>query len=106
MNKQIFEINSKEELQRVFETNKGILLLDFMSPTCGPCLMLEPVFEELVEKGICSVAKINIFENEALAIEYKIEVTPTILIVKDQDVKQVALGYKPIEDWEEIIRKL
>lgn len=106
MNKQIFEINSKEELQKILQTNKGILFLDFTSPTCGPCLMLEPVFEELVERGICSVAKVNIFENEELAIEYQIEVTPTVLIFKDQEVKQVALGYKPVEDWEEIIRKL
>lgn len=106
MKSQLFEISSKEELKKIVNQNKGILLLDFTSPTCGPCLMLEPIFEEMVEKNICSIAKINILENESLAIEYKIQVTPTIFIVKDQEVKEVAFGYKPMEEWEEIIRKI
>ncbi|MBD5423162.1 MAG: thioredoxin family protein [Mycoplasma sp.] len=106
MKKQIFEINSKEELESIFAKNQGILILDFTSPTCGPCLMLEPVLEELVEKNICSVAKINILDNQDLAREYEIRVTPTVLIAKDQEIKEVILGYQPLEAWEELIKKI
>lgn len=106
MKKQIFEISSKNELEEIFNENKGILIIDFTSPTCGPCLMLEPILEELVEKEFCSVAKINILENQDLVEEYGISVTPTIFIVKDQEIKKSILGYKPFEEWVELIKNL
>ena len=44
MKKQMFEINSFNELENIIKSNKGILLIDFTSPACGPCLMLTPTW--------------------------------------------------------------
>ena len=106
MKKHMFEINSYNELEKVIKSNKDILLIDFTSPTCGPCLMLTPVLERLVDEDICSVATINILENQELAQEFKITATPTIVIVKDDKIVESFLGYQPFESWVEIIKKI
>lgn len=106
MKKQMFEINSFNELENIIKSNKGILLIDFTSPACGPCLMLTPVLEKLVDENICSVASINILENQELAREFKISVTPTIAIAKDNKIIESFLGYQPFESWVEIIEKI
>lgn len=106
MKQQMFEINSMKELEEIIKKNKGILLVDFTSPTCPPCLMLEPVLEELVESQLCSIAKINVLENQDIAESLNISATPTIVIFKDKEVVKSILGYQPIEVWEEMIKKL
>lgn len=106
MKNQIFEINSYEELENIINKNQGILIVDFTSPVCPPCLMLEPIFEELVEKGLCSIAKINVLENQDLAEKFQISATPTLIIIKNQEIKKSILGYQPIEVWEELIKKI
>lgn len=106
MKKQIFEINSKQELSDIIENNKGILIVDFTSPTCPPCLMLEPVFEELAEKGYASIAKVNVLENQDLVSEFNISATPTLIIVKDNKIKKSLLGYQPLESWIKLIEEI
>ncbi|MBR2022287.1 MAG: thioredoxin fold domain-containing protein [Mycoplasmataceae bacterium] len=106
MNKQFYEINSEEELEKIIKTNKGVLIVDFSSPVCPPCLMLEPILEQLVKENICSVAKINVFEQQELAAKNKVNSTPTILLIKDSEVKHKVIGYQPIEEWKKIIDKM
>ncbi len=104
--KQIIEIESEKELESVVKNNKGALIIDFTSPTCGPCLMLEPIMEQLVDENICSVAKVNVLENQELARTYSITATPTLIIVKDDEIKKVVLGYQPFESWKKIIETI
>lgn len=51
MNKGIYEIYSSEELEKLVSSLEGTTFVDFYSQTCGPCLMLEPIFEEMVKEG-------------------------------------------------------
>lgn len=106
MKKQMFEIHSLDELKEVIENNKGVLFIDFTSPTCGPCLMLEPIFEELVENNECSIAKVNVIENKELAIKFNVSATPTVAILKDSEIVKTIIGYQPLEIWQEIIEKI
>lgn len=106
MKAQLFEINSEKDFKEVIEKNKGLLIVDFTSPVCPPCLMLEPVLEELVDKDICSVAKINVLTNQELAAKYAIQATPTIIIFKDSEIKKSALGYQPFEAWVKLLETI
>lgn len=106
MKTQFFEINSQKELEEVVKNNKGKLILDFTSPQCPPCLMLEPVMEQLVEEGHCSVAKINVLENTEIAIKNGISATPTLVIIKDEKIISTLLGYKPVDAWIDILKKI
>lgn len=59
------------------------ILVDFHSPTCGPCLMMHPVIERLAERraGELMVIKINTDQNPRLAAQFGIQAVPTFVIV-------------------------
>lgn len=63
---------------------KGLVVVDFWSSKCEPCLALMPAIEELAEKyPQVKFAKLNILENRRLAISQKVLGLPTILIYQD-----------------------
>ncbi|HXJ82726.1 MAG TPA: thioredoxin [Candidatus Methylomirabilis sp.] len=75
----------------------GLLMVDFWAEWCGPCRVIAPVLEELVESsdGRVTLAKVNIDENPALAVRYGIRSIPTILFVKDGEVVDRIVGAVP-----------
>ena len=72
------------------------VLVDFFATWCGPCRMIAPYLEEIAEEyeGKVKVGKVNVDEEEALAIEYKVSAIPLVLLFKDGKVKATSLGYK------------
>ena len=72
------------------------VLVDFFATWCGPCRMIAPFLEEIAEEyeGKVKVGKVNVDEEEALAIEYKVSAIPLVLLFKDGKVKATSLGYK------------
>lgn len=76
-------VNNNDFKEMVLE-NKKPILVDFFATWCPPCKMLSPVLEEIATKNeTFDIAKINIDENQELAIKYGIEVVPTMLIFKN-----------------------
>ena len=76
-------VNNNDFKEMVLESKKPILV-DFFATWCPPCKMLSPVLEEIATKNeTFDIAKINIDENQELAIKYGIEVVPTMLIFKN-----------------------
>ena len=66
---------------------KGVALVDFWAPWCGPLKMQEPIIEQLVEelKGNdkIKIAKLNVDENQGKAQEWEVMSIPTLKIFKD-----------------------
>jgi len=58
------------------------VLVDFWSPTCGPCRALVPILEELAEEneGDATIAKINTAEYPEFVPQFGIDTLPTLLI--------------------------
>ena len=79
----MLELN-KDNFKKEIEDYKGIALVDFWAPWCGPCQQMGPVVEELAEKykGKAKVAKLNIDENQAIAAKYDIMSIPTVIFFK------------------------
>jgi thioredoxin 1 len=73
------------------------VLVDFYADWCGPCKMMAPVIEELADtfKGKAKIGKINVDENPNTASAYKVMSIPTILIIKDGEVKETFVGVTP-----------
>ena len=69
------------------------MLLDFFAPWCGPCQMLGPIVEQLAEENPqYKICKINIDEEEDLAIRFKIRAVPTLVVMENGEIKERVSG--------------
>jgi thioredoxin 1 len=67
-------------------TEKNVTVLDFWAPWCGPCKMLVPVIDKLAEENDgknVTIGKVNVEENQDLAIKFGVRGIPTVIVFKD-----------------------
>ncbi len=69
-------------------------LVDFFATWCGPCKMMHPILEEVKDSvgDNATIIKIDIDQNEALAIKYGIQAVPTLIIFKQGQPVWMAQG--------------
>ena len=84
---------------------KGKVLIDFYANWCGPCKMMSPIIDEIAKEkaDIVKVGKINVDENQNLAMKYSVMSIPTIMIIKDGQILKTFVG---LRDKSEIIDAL
>ncbi|MBO4449377.1 MAG: thioredoxin [Clostridiales bacterium] len=82
------------------------VLVDFWASWCGPCKMLGPVISQIAEEyeGKVKVGKVNVDDEEELAMEYGIQSIPTVLFFKGGEVVEQSLGFKPKAFFEDLIK--
>lgn len=70
------------------------VLVDFWSPSCGPCRLIAPLLDELAaENGdAAKFVKINTFENMNVAARYGVDMLPTIMIFNGGNVVERMVG--------------
>ena len=79
--------------------NNGIALIDFYADWCGPCKMVAPIVNEIAnERSDITVGKVNVDENNSLAIKYGVVSIPTLIVFKDGKEQTRIVGYRPKED--------
>jgi thioredoxin 1 len=64
---------------------RGVTLVDFDAPWCGPCRTQKPIIDALKKnyRGKATVQKINIDENQDIAMHLGVQSIPTIILYKD-----------------------
>ena len=82
------------------------VLVDFWAEWCGPCKTLTPILEELSTEmnGKIEIMKVNLDENQDLAMKFSIRSIPTLLLFKKGELLDMKVGLLPKSDLEEWIQ--
>jgi len=66
---------------------KGILVIDFWAPWCGPCRTMAPQFERAAQlRPDYRFAKVNVDEQPTVANAFQIRSIPTLVVISDGEV--------------------
>ena len=88
----ITNANFEEEVLR---SDKPVLV-DFWASWCGPCRMVGPIIEEIAaERSDIKVCKVNVDEQQNLAARFQIMSIPTLMVFKNGQITNQALGAMP-----------
>ena len=82
------------------------VLVDFWATWCGPCKMVAPVVDQIAgENDDFKVCKIDVDEEGALAQQFGIMSIPTLLVFKNGEVVERAVGVQPKQAIEAMVKK-
>ncbi len=81
----------------VVEQQKGLTVVDFWATWCGPCRMIAPILEQLVDEyaGKVTVAKLDVDANPRVAARFGVRSIPTLLFFKDGKLVDQVIGAVP-----------
>lgn len=94
----VFDVTEADFQERVAEASLKVpVLVDFWSPTCGPCKALGPVLEKLVNerKGKVLLAKVNVDECQELAAYFQISGIPDVKVISQGQMVYEFQGLQP-----------
>ncbi len=93
--------------QEVMESEKTVIV-DFWATWCGPCQMLAPVLSAIAEehKDTVKVCKVNVDEEQELAVKFGIMSIPTLVIFKNGKILKTSVGFSSKSELEGIINAL
>ena len=92
------EKNFEEEVLKA----EGKVLVDFYADWCGPCRMMSPVIDDIAKEldGKVKVGKVNVDNNQELAIKYDVMSIPTIMVFEKGNPVKTFVG---VTDKQEIL---
>lgn len=70
-------------------------LVDFYADWCGPCRAIAPIVEEIAHElaGRLKVAKLDVDQNQELALQYGVQSIPTLILFKNGKEVERWIGY-------------
>ncbi|MCR5698043.1 MAG: thioredoxin [Treponemataceae bacterium] len=89
----VIELNEKNFEDEVLKSDKPVLI-DFWATWCGPCKMLSPLVDQLAEEtDKVKVGKVNVDDEEDLAVKYQVSSIPTLMLFKNGKCEKQSVGF-------------
>ncbi|MGI6772818.1 MAG: thioredoxin [Clostridiales bacterium] len=94
----VLKITKENFDSEVLKSNVPVLI-DFWASWCGPCRALSPLIDEIAEEadGKFKVGKVNVDEQPDLAAQFSVMSIPTLVVMKNGQVVNKAVGSRPKE---------
>ncbi len=91
----MIELSDQNFEKEVLKSEK-LVLVNFWKPGCKPCLIMNPIIEQIAKefKERLKVGEINIFKSLETAKTYRIPATPTFIIFKNGKPIEKAVGLR------------
>ena len=91
----MLKLNDENFGKEILE-NKQLVLVNFQRPGCGACFKMGSIIEEVASelKGKVKFGKLNLFEGLEIAKKYGIPATPTLIIFKNGEPIERAVGLR------------
>ena len=94
----VIDVKTADFEAEVLKSDKTVLV-DFWAVWCGPCRMLSPVVDQVAEENPdIKVCKVNVDEEQQLAIKYGVMSIPTLLVFKGGEIVKQSVGVIPKEE--------
>ena len=91
------DMNKENFQEEVVQSDKPVLV-DFWASWCGPCRMVSPIVDEIAqERPDVKVVKVNVDQEQELALQFGDMSIPTLVVMKDGKVVNQAVGVRPKE---------
>ena len=105
-NENVIHIGSEEAFNKLMAGDTPVLV-DFWATWCGPCRMIAPIVEEIANEyaGKVVVAKVDVDEMGELAQRYRIMNIPTLMLFKQGQLVDKAIGARPKAALEQMLNK-
>lgn len=103
------EINlNKQNFEEEVINSEIPVVVDFWATWCAPCRMLSPVISEMAEEysGKIKVCKLNVDEEQDIAIKYNIMSIPTLVFFKDGKVRNTSVGLISKSELKELMEEI
>lgn len=98
---------TKTEFEEKVINSELPVLVDFFATWCGPCKMMTPVVETLEKEleGKVKIFKIDVDEEQELAMQYNVMSIPTFILFKNGQIVETALGMRSKQELLDMINK-
>ena len=78
-----------------YASSEDLVIVDFWATWCGPCRMLTPVLEQIDAEGLATIGKVNVDEENTIAMAFSVQSIPTLIAFKGGKVVGKKVGFMP-----------